>query len=330
MYRAAGATRSGLRLAVLALALVLTGCLSTMSRPGGGGELAIRTDLAPLRAAGVETGAVVAILSQNRRTLTVPLVLDGEAAVATVPRLLAGVWQVRIEARDAEGDVPYAGTGTVTVRPGQNSSVQLALLPQPGRLSLTLDLSGFPELEAAQKARLLVQPGGTTSFERQGEGPLQVERELPPGSYDARIALYEDAYYSSKLIYESPWWPCTIRPGKTTSLVWRPQTGVVEVGGRVEAPPPPLPAPQLQLAGRLLTLTWEPSVAPDAAAYRLYWREDTLLPFTLLAEVRADTHTYTHDLASVPPGSLVGYVVTVVDQGGQESLRSPEATLSLP
>lgn len=111
--------------------------------------------------------------------------------------------------------------------------------------------------------------------------------------------------------------------GQTWTEVTLPDGGAPQVvinAGSDTTPPAALAAVNVIGAGVSgVSLAWEPSADSDTALYRVY-RTDQAGETALLAELAADATTY--DDVAVSQGNKYTYLVTVVDNGLNESART--------
>jgi len=204
----------------------------------------------------------------------------------------------------------------------------MVLQPQPGVLEVMVWPGGYEQLAGAQKARLNVNPGGYATLTLTDEGAFTGTKELAPGTYDYSISFYGNGFLVGDLIYEAPWLPVTIKPGRTTTVTWSPETGTGQISSRLDASPP-IPANLILTAVSAgVQATWDAVTAEDLAGYRVYLRISRFDKFDLVAELDSAQTTYLHEDAKLKPGQLVEAAVTAFDLANNESERSPVATLT--
>ncbi|MGI6609523.1 MAG: fibronectin type III domain-containing protein [Limnochordia bacterium] len=288
------------------------------------GRLMIAANLSSIPDLSPDASAVTLIVSKDgrQRTQQVPVV-DSQAS-ATVGDLLPGVWHVALRVCDDTDEAVYEAEGDVSILPNNTATLELVLRPLPGYLTVTVNPEAHPQLHAAQKGRLYINPGGYTSMTEEPDGTLTATKMLPAGTYDYSIALYSNSFYAKDRIYESHWDTVSILPGRTTSLQWDPVTGECVVIGNIDNPPPAPTNVELAITGDGLHISWPevPDAEGDLEGYRIYLRQDPLDKFGLVHEVDAGTRLYTHPTKQLGAGRVLEVVVTAVDQGGQESNRS--------
>ena len=168
---------------------------------------------------------------------------------------------------------------------------------------------------------------------------------LPPGSYDFQLVFYAGSRIPSNEVFLSFWTPFDILPGRTTTAMWHPEIGLLDIGVAVHGPPPAPRSLTARVSGNAITLTWKPPapavgsdgavVGDDAATnsvvgYNLYGRHGVREAFRLLANIAAPATSWQHtDYAPCADGEEQPYyyVVTAFTHTNYESLRSNEATV---
>ncbi|HLT59342.1 MAG: hypothetical protein LOD91_03695 [Limnochordales bacterium] len=320
----------------LAVAMLAGGCGSPFPRleTPATGRMAVTASL-PAAAALSPLQEFEVSLTQGRHVVQKRGPVEGETFAVTLDNLYIGQWEVAVSVWDAEGDAIYTGSGSVWISENETTTVHVPLVPRPGELALTIDISGLPLEEQSYKARLHVSPGGVHNLDRvPGTALFEARVSLEPGSYDFKVDFYSDTFHAHKLLHTGYWMPVSIRPGKTAALYWKPGTGAVEIEAE-PAGPPPAPA-QLVAAWQegAVVVEWTPVPAAGIVAYRVYRRLGPLDRYELLTEVDAGTRQVVDTpppADGMPPaGPGVYYVVTAVNEAGYESLRSPEAAVFIP
>ncbi|HEY8418044.1 MAG TPA: hypothetical protein VIK93_08430 [Limnochordales bacterium] len=328
--------RARVLVAAAAVAILVAGCSAPFPelKPAATGQMAITASV-PAAAALAAGHEVEVSLTQDKHQVQARRPVNGETFSITLDNLYIGRWEVKVIVWDPEGDAVYAGSGSVWIREGQTTTVQVPLMPKEGTLDLTIDIAGLPLEQESYKARLHVSPGETYNLDRiEGTAQFKANVRLAPGSYDFKVDFYTDSFHSYKLIYTGYWMPFAVAPGKTVTLYWRPGTGAVEVEAAPAGPPPaPAALSATWLDGAVL-LEWSAVTDGSVTAYRVYRRVGYLARYELVMEVDA-ANTWAVDTppaAEDAPDTGLGlsYVVTAVNAAGFESLRSPEAQLPFP
>ncbi len=324
---------------VVSVALILSGCSTGRLTPVSGGN-----GLAPDSPSGaVRARAMVDSSELDGHTVRITYVRGGmvvkQEAVVTngqisveSPRLFVGDWQIDLRVVDESGRALYSGRTEVTVTKDTTTNAEVTLGPADGILSVTLDLSEFMEVDGVLKGRLLTNDEDRyQNFEIPDPNQLvEVTMELAPRQYDIAVALYKDAYYSYKRIYLSPYQALAIESGKTTSVSWKPQLGLIDFEVDVRDQPSPPSDLAVTNDGTWAKLTWTQSFSGDAAGYRIYSRtDDQFMGYGILAEVPGNLTEYFLDLTQFPTATVVHFVVTAVNSLGSESQRSNQVSLPL-
>lgn len=316
----------------LIVSTLLAGCINrnVTPLPRGTASLAVETVL-PAHVAG-DTSQVNLILRQDARELRFDVPIEGRSVSFVVDSLYAGNWDVTLQIIDFEGDVIYLATTEVPLLNDETTLARLDLVPAPGLLEVYIDLSTFHDKDRVGRARVSVTPGGySSSIREEGSDVIRIEREVAPRTYDFRVSLYGDEY--SNAIYNSPWQPVDIRPGKVTTVVWSVATGDLQVIGEVYPAPGRPEALQAEAIekGSALRLRWAPG--PDAeyaVAYRIYERSAPFDYYRLIEEVPSDTFEWILDTSRLTTPQTRVYAVAAVSSLGFESLRSEPVEVHFP
>lgn len=317
---------------VVALVAFLTGCMGRIvpSRPPGTASLAVETVL-PAEVV-EQTNQAELILRQDSRELRYDVPIEDRSFRFVVGSLYEGNWEITLHIIDSEGDVVYRAVADVPLLSNQTTVAQLDLVPAPGLLEVYIDLSTFHDKDRVGRARISVSPGGYSSAIREdGSDVIHITREVAPRTYDFRVSLYGDEY--SNAIYNSPWRPVDIRPGKVTTVIWSVSTGDLQVVGEVHPAPGRPEALRAEPVedGSTLRLTWGPgSNAHYAIAYRIYERSTPFDYFRMIQEVPGDTFEWMIDASRLTTPHTRVYAVSAVSSLGFESLRSEPVVVEFP
>lgn len=323
---------------ILLLTLTLTGCsLLPVPRnaqtvdPANAGRLVVSAKLNGINANELTGSTATLIMSKDGRDRKQVLPIVDSAIAANIPDVLPGVWEITLSIADDKGVVTYQAESVASVTPGGTAALELVIRPLPGRLAVTVNPAAHPELANADRGRLYVNPGGYSSMYIDTNKLISGEKELAPGTYDFSIALFANSFYASDKLYESPYTTVTITPGRTTSVIWNPVTGVCTIGGRIDTPPAAPRNVELLKVAQGLAIAWQtvPTPENDIAMYRIYLRQNLLDKFKLVHEVNAVKNSYIYPDGELDKGSPVEVAVTAVDQSGQESERSAVVALGL-
>src|SRR5690606_17215164 len=151
----------------LAVAMLAGGCGSPFPRleTPATGRMAVTASL-PAAAALSPLQEFEVSLTQGRHVVQKRGPVEGETFAVTLDNLYIGQWEVAVSVWDAEGDAIYTGSGSVWISENETTTVHVPLVPRPGELALTIDISGLPLEEQSYKARLHVSPGGVHNLDR--------------------------------------------------------------------------------------------------------------------------------------------------------------------
>ena len=89
-------------------------------------------------------------------TLFFDFELKNDYATAQVEDLAAGIWQLEVDAFNANGTIIYNGSTILTVEPGVTSLVYLNLNPTTGSLEIVVTWGGSPSLDSLLVATTLL------------------------------------------------------------------------------------------------------------------------------------------------------------------------------
>lgn len=283
---------------------------------------------------GNSIGRVRAILTRGSQEVHQDLVVDlaQMTASGTVPKLMIGTWELRVDVYDQQGKLIYAGTADVLITESKTTGVELPLVAAPGRLELILDMSGF-ESYALVKGKVIIgngeHPEVVKEFAREETTELQVTIEgLPPRTHDLLIEIYKNTYHSYNCIYRGPWQVFTVEPGLTTEVHWSPAWGCIEIIGIIDTPPPSPVGVSAVLQGDAILVCWDPvnPVEDDLVSYGVYVQVEVFTGFQLVATVDNTTHSFVYEplASSLPSDTAVPIQIAVssMDAGGNESNRS--------
>lgn len=255
---------------------------------------------------------------------TAPIV--NSAAQVSFPSVIIGRWVVAVAVKDEAGDTVYAGESEVAVVRGQQTDVNITLMPAKGRLQFRADVSGLPNQELVYKIRLYRD---STNLRSQSEflrkpGTNVVTGEVDgivPKVYDMMVKLYTE---QGDMLYESPWEPVSIQPGKTTLLDWDFSSGGVDVVTEFDMTPPAPTGLVAEVSGEAILLTWNPvqTEENDLAGYVIYRKEFPFGGYRIIGTTAASETTFADEDTRV--GVTYQYSVSAIDEGGNESARGEE------
>lgn len=312
--------------------LVLTGCLGQMqpTQPiGDTGSLAVLAALPanmdPLPA------RVELILRQDSRELRFDVPLHENTATMSVESLYEGEWQAILQTIDAEGHVTHQATNSVLIFGQQSSMVEFDLVPAPGILEVYIDLTSFADNDRVGRARITVNPGGySSSIREEGSDIIRIEREVDPQTYDFRVTLYGETYTGA--IYNSPWTPVTISPGRVTTVRWTPSTGDLIISGTLrQTPDKPEGFRVESIGGDQIKFSWFPGIGSEhAVGYRIYERDTPFGYFKAIKDVPFDTYEYVLDVSKVPAGTTRAYAIAAFSELGLEGPRTDYVSVTFP
>lgn len=321
------------------IALIAAGCTTPWTppksaTPGASGSLVVQALLPEefTAASVVESLELIMIQDGQRRNMRVPIE-SGRASVQT-NGLSVGEWELALRLQDDDGDVTHSASTQVLIFPDQVTAAELTLTPEPGILEVIIDLGHMAGADRVERARVHVQPGGYNSGERDQEtGLITTSRSLPPRTYDYRVALYGAGYLVADLIYNSPWAPVTIEPGKVRRIVWTPSSGELDLIGHILHPPSmPPDFSAIHVGDGLIELRWGRSLAfgGEEPGYRIYERSHPFGAFSIVDELPPGETEWTtlFPLTSTP--QTVAYAVAAFRSDGYESARTQAQTLFLP
>lgn len=267
-------------------------------------------------------------------------IVDGKAE-GVLEGIYEGRWDVALEVRDDDGVLTHRGTAQVTIFADKATDLHVTLEPLPGTLFVQVDLSGFRDEARVDRARLnIYEPSHYVNAVREGPEPIITwDHQLPPGTYDVHIGLYNESFHQHRLIYAGPWFQVDVHPGRTTEASWHPATGEVRFAGIVRQAPQPPRDVTASRHGDTVIVEWAvPS--PRAVESVLWWTDDPFVPPREI--VRIPTLPGTPDMPRVHrfehrpgdegalPGSFLVYGVTTVDGDGLHSLRVSAPPLYWP
>lgn len=314
----------------LLVSILLSGCLNRLPALSGSSALAVETVL-PAHVVD-EASKVELVLRQHARELTFELPLENESVSHVVDSLYEGTWEAELRIVDFEGDVIYRAVSEVLLFRDQTTLAKLDLVPAPGLLEVYIDLSNFQDKDSVGRARVSVTPGGySSSIREEGSDIIRIEREVDPRTYDFRVSLYGEEY--SNAIYNSPWQPVDIRPGKVTTVVWSVSKGDLQIVGNLHPAPGSPEALRAEPVenGKALRLTWAPGPNYEyATAFRIYQRSAPFDYYKMIQEVPSDTFEWVIDTSSLTTPHTRVYAVSAVSAMGSESLRSEPVEVTLP
>lgn len=251
-------------------------------------------------------------------------------------------WHVRSRLLDGNGAVVYEGAGSASMNPGETSRVALELHPVPGELIVSVDVGeqcievGHDEcLQDVKRNGLLVVHKGeekpliSFNFDLEaGTTELTLKaQKLPPGTYDFRVGIYRGSRISGNELVGGTRYGLNIYPGRTTTVLWRPDLGMLDL--EVTVAIPPTPPENLELEVDMdggLVLRWQPPPEP-VLHYVVYARAVGNDWFCKATETDGPTLYVPPGEALVcagdtDPGEPDLYVVTAVGPEGYESFRS--------
>jgi hypothetical protein len=244
-----------------------------------------------------------------------------------MPSLYPGDWQVTVSGLDDSGSVIFQGSGTALIQPDQITAIQIDLIPAPGHLDVTCDVSQISGLGANIGGTLYVylnpEDSATKYYPLIRDGNLvKGTVSIPEGTFVVKIAVPN---VSSKL-FVSPYYTVNIKAGKTVYLTISANGGINIAGTINSTPSTPcglIAAYNSQTSSVLLT--WLGVSDPDLAGYYLY-RSNSEGRMIRFANVNKGTNTYT---SKVTAGDFyhneIKYAVSSFDLGGVESFWSEMA-----
>lgn len=336
--------------AVALIAIVLAGCLAMfpplIAESEGTGTMTISV-LGALPMTATDTTLHIELTRDGHKLQQQVPFADGPQTV-TIENIAAGPWGVKVKLLDETGVPTHEGGGTALVYVGTTAHVNITLYPRPGQLEVTIALgeqciyvgNDGCLADSATAGRVYIHPGVNESTDRHdfpwtsGEAGGTVPAvTLPPGSYDFQIVFYEGSRIPSNEVFVGFWTPFDILPGRTTSAVWHPEIGLLDVAIDVQGPPQAPRSLTATAAGGDIVLTWEPpsdALDDDVTGHKVYGRRGVREAFRLLTDVPAPTTEWRHTDSPTCDDEAADpfyYVVTAVNQMDYESLRSNEATI---
>lgn len=335
-----------LLLLMIAFATMASGCLGNQGSslsytptapPGPTGGLAIKAVLAKGLGKAQEMGKVTATLTRGSHVARHDLIIDHASMIArgTIPSVMIGTWELRVDVFSPAGDLLYAGITSIVVEEGKTTAAGVTLTAAPGTLLVELDLTEFSGHELIKGKVILgtgPKPELVKEFAKGQDSAATVTiKDLPPRTHDLKVEIYKNTYHAYNCIYAGPWQAVTIRSGETTNLAWGPALGLIEVIGKIDLPPPPPTAISATIDGDSILVTWAP-VTPledDLWGYRVYVEFDVFQGFELVAELPTPLTAYHYqpEPDCDDTSSEFKLAVSSVDIGGHESVRSPSVTV---
>jgi hypothetical protein len=327
------ATRRRRHLAILLLLAIILGATGCSLLPKAtkhvvgeqSGEVTIVADLSSMRASELLSSTATLTLSKDGRSKTEELSIIDSQISTNVSGLLPGVWTVMLSIAESDGVVTYQAETDISVLPGGAANVDLILRPLPGVIEVYVDPTFHPELIMAQRGRLYTNPGGYSTMVVDDNGMLVGTKTVSPSTYDFSIELFTDSFYARDRIYTSPWTSVEVHPGRTTTVVWNPDTGTCAISGTVDAQPAPPGNLTLDKSPQGLVITWDPPADPedDIVGYHIWMRENLMDEFDLIYKADVTRNSYTYPASELKAGTQVQVALTTVDAAEQESLRTP-------
>ncbi|NLG84760.1 MAG: hypothetical protein GX493_09205 [Firmicutes bacterium] len=303
------------------------GCLPAPRK--GDGRLSITVIWGTARGVtrGVEEIAmVIAELTRERLRVTASLTVDqtGGVAKGTLDGLYPGEWKVKIDAATADGTVIYTGQTTVDVVSGQEQTLEMNLLPAPGRLELIMDITPLLAQGLTISGGRLYIYGEPTSNAATAIEDMSVEEDrlhtlvenLATKTYEAKVAIPN----ISNAVFISAYFSFSILPGQTTRVFLAADGGVNLTIGVITAPAQ-VTGLTATREGETVRLSW--SAVPDATGYRVYrTNSEGRFKGLVVLEGGGQTGYVDEDFVQAPSyGGAVGYAVAAL-VGEIEGIRS--------
>ena len=238
--------------------------------------------------------------------------------------LFPGEWQVTASGLNNNIEVIFQGTETIFIKPGETANAQISLIPAPGFLNVSCDVSQINGLSSDSNGTLYayLNPENSTStyYTLIRDGNLvKATVSIPEGTFAVKVAVPN---VSAKL-FISPYYTIDIRAGKTSYLTITAD-GSVNVSGVINSTPttPGNLVANYSSQALTVTLTWTGVNDSDLAGYRLY-RSNSDGRMVRIKSVDKNSITYTDQVTSSNfYKNEIDYAVSSYDLGGVESLWS--------
>ncbi|HEY8345113.1 MAG TPA: hypothetical protein VIL66_07985 [Bacillota bacterium] len=308
------------------------GCLKKPSLPGlEGGKLELRIHVADkpatTRASISDLRSFLICLKNQKAQITKEKIIDldgpspEEYVETSFPDLYPGIWEVDVYGLNQAAKTVFRGGSEVEIKAGAVNRTTIMLIAGPGILEVILDASQIPGFgETINSGRLYVYLDPTTntstSFPLTPDGVyLKGKAELNEGSYSFRVAVPN----ISNRIYVSSFYDVDILAGEVYLQNITPDNAL-EIITFIDPAPATPSGLTLRQEGASITLSWKEVDEDDLAEYFIYRTNNE---GRFVWHTRTTVSTYTESIEDAPffRGQL-GYAVSSVDQGGNESLWS--------
>lgn len=279
----------------------------------------------------------------------VPFRTDAGPVSVSFTNIGTGRWSIQAELIDEDGISMYAGTGEAYVEDGSTVQAELVLDPLPGTLTveielgddciLVLDESGCL-VDVTEAGRLDVSPPPSDNKKSESfdwtegdtRGTVSIT-SIPARHYEFQVTFFNGNRIDSNIIYRGHWIPVVVHPGHTTTVVWEPQTGALDIRVHVHLPPGSPTDLTATWSEDGVRLDWGGATASDVTHYNVWRRTDPKAEMEKIAEAVGwmTTSWLDQDAPWIQCGDAsdekLYYVVTAVNESGLESLRSNEVTV---
>jgi hypothetical protein len=256
----------------------------------------------------------------------------GKELVISFDNLYPGTWKIQVYGLDQAKDPIFYGESSIEILPGQTEELFIQILPAPGRVNVTIDISeflnhGVEVLEGKFYVYLDPNSDRSTSFPLQLEGDyLKNTNEIiiNEGTYQAIIYIPQ----ITKYIYKSPYQTINIKAGKLTEIYLEADANLI-VNGIIDSTPATpenfkviindVEERESETKTAQLLITWDPVNESDLAGYYLY-RTNKEGRLKLLVKLNTDTIFFEDSITDKDfYYNQIGYAISSFDEGGNES-----------